>query len=258
MNDTAIRIITAKPGATHLFFLGQAGFVVKSGSGILLGIDLYLSNCVERVEGHIGYKRLIPSMLTPEELTFDYLIATHPHFDHFDMDAVPIMMSNGKTRLYASVNCEAEVKRLMMTNERITYVEAGDSTVMDDIKVQFVPCDHGTGAQDAVGVVIAVDGKTIYIAGDTCLRLDSAAELQKDFGAGLDVLIAPINGAYGNLNEGECVALSRALHPCLTIPCHYGMFASHGGNPGAFMERMNQELPQQKYLLMAPGEQLTL
>ena len=99
MNDTAIKILTAESGKTHLFFIGQAGYIIKSSSGQLLGFDLCLSECVERVEGHMGFKRLIPKILDPFELTLDCLIATHPHFDHFDMDAVPQMMSNHHTKL---------------------------------------------------------------------------------------------------------------------------------------------------------------
>ena len=43
MNDFAIRVLTAPLGKTHLFSVGQAGFIIKSKSGQLLAIDLYLS-----------------------------------------------------------------------------------------------------------------------------------------------------------------------------------------------------------------------
>ena len=115
--DFALKVLTAPLGKTHLFFVGQAGFIIKSASGQLLGIDLYLSECVERIEGHIGFKRLLPKLLEPFDLQFDCLIATHPHYDHFDMDAIPQMMSNHITQLFASVECEKEVKRLKMLDE---------------------------------------------------------------------------------------------------------------------------------------------
>lgn len=241
---------------TSIFFLGQAGFAFKSKSGMLLGLDMYLSCCVERVEGHIGYKRLLPTILNPSDVEFDYLIATHPHFDHFDMDSIPTMMANHRTKLFASVNCQKEVRRMMMTEENITYVKEWDHYEAGDFVLDFVFCDHGIGTPDAVGVVICVDGKKIYITGDTCLRSDKFDEIKK-YGL-FDVMIAPINGAYGNLNEKECVELSKALVPNLTIPCHYGMFASHGGNPGLFMEYMKKELPDQKFLLMTMGERYDL
>ena len=256
MNDTAIKILTAESGKTHLFFIGQAGYIIKSSSGQLLGFDLCLSECVERVEGHMGFKRLIPKILDPFELTLDCLIATHPHFDHFDMDAVPQMMSNHHTKLYASVNCEAEVKRLMMTGENTTYVKPGDSCDCGDFHIDFVDCDHGEGAPDAFGAVITVDGKKIYIAGDTCLRMDRVEGLKK-YGS-FDVVIGPINGAFGNMNEKDFAEFSHALESKLTIPCHFGMFATHGGDPGKFLEIMKNEYPDDSSLLMSLGEGIIL
>lgn len=254
--NLAVNILTARKAS--LFFLGQAGFAFKSEKGTLLGIDLYLTNCVERVEGHDGYKRLLPVVLSPDEIIFDYVIATHPHYDHFDVDAIPILMGNGHTELIASVNCWKEMERLCLTDDksrlRTRYVKAGDSLQLKDIYVEFVICDHGTGAPDAVGVVLTIDGKKIYVTGDTCLGPDIVQELLKK--EPFDYMIAPINGAYGNLNEEECVRLCETLQPKVTIPCHYGMFAAHGGNPGKFREYM--EKAGRKYELMCVGGQLVI
>lgn len=212
---------------------------------------MYLTHCVERAEGHMGYKRLLPVVLSPDEIIFDYVIATHPHYDHFDMDAIPTLMANHRTKLFASVECEKEMKRLLLTNENTSYVKPGDEADAGDFHLEFVRCDHGQGAPDALGLIITVDGKRIYIAGDTCLHLDQVPELGK-----IDLMIAPINGAYGNLNEKECMELSKELKPGMTIPCHYGMFASHGGHPGLFREYMEKEnLP---YYLMTVGEQFNI
>lgn len=260
MGNFATKILTARIGETHLFFAGQAGYIIKSSSGQLLAIDLYLSECVERIEKNMGFKRMSPRILDPFELEFDYVIATHPHMDHFDMDSIPEMMSNGKTRLFCSVDCEKLIKKLDMTDEatgsRITYVKPGENYAAGDFDIHFVYCDHGSGAPDAVGVVVRVDGKNIYETGDTCLRIDRLDEI-RDFGK-IDVMIAPINGAFGNLDETECAKLSNALKPELTIPCHYGMFASHGGNPGKFFDVMKNSFPENRFLLMCEGEKLTL
>ena len=256
MLDTAIKILTAKRGQTHLLSIGQAGFVIKSANGQFLGMDLYLSECVERIEGHVGFKRLLPKILESADIDFDVLIATHPHYDHFDMDSLPSMMDNQKTRLFASIECEREVKRLLISKANVTYVKPGDKATVGDFRIDFINCDHGMGAPDAVGLIITVDNKRFVVAGDTCLRLDRKEEYLKQ--GPIDILIAPINGAYGNLNEEECVQLSCALEPHLTIPCHYGMFASHGGNPGLFHKIMSEQHPERPYLLMAQGEILDL
>lgn len=256
MNTLAQTIISAKTGKTTLFSAGQAGYIIKSSSGQLLGIDLYLSDCVERLEGNIGFKRLLPRLLAPYDIAFDCLIATHPHFDHFDFDSIPELMSNGTTHLFASVECEGLVRKLSMTNDGITYIKPGDTYEYGDFTLHFVNCDHGTGAPDAVGVIVEVDGKIIYEAGDTCLRLDRTDEYLS-FGQP-DVMMAPINGAYGNLNEEDCARLAATLKPKLTIPCHYGMFALHGGNPGLFMNKMREICPELSYTLLTQGEAVTI
>lgn len=254
MNDLAIKILSAETGSTHIFSVGQAGFIIKTSEGKLIAIDIYLSDCVERLEGHMGYKRLVPKVLDAGDLVFDVIICTHPHWDHFDFDSIPALMSNGRTRLYCSVDCEKLVKELKLEyyEKNITYVKPGSIVDEDGFALQFVNCDHGEGARDAVGVVIHTDGKRIYEAGDTCLRLDRVNEIKLP----LDVLIAPINGAYGNMDSDDCVKLAEALKPEVTIPCHYGMFASHGGDPGRFIELMKET--GLKTLLMTPGEKYTI
>ena len=237
-----------------IFSTGQAGFIIKSSNGQLLAIDLYLSECVERIEGNVGFKRLLPKVLQPDDLVFDVVVCTHPHHDHFDIDAVPEMLANGHTKLFCSIDCKKLVKQLQLEyySDATTYVAPGDHYIVGDFDISLVNCDHGDGAPDAVGVVVRVDGKVIYEAGDTCLRLDRINEIPKP----LDVLIAPINGAFGNLNEEDCASLSRALNPQITIPCHYGMFALHHGDVGKFYDIMTEEkLP---FRILRQGEKYSL
>lgn len=240
-------------GKTSLFFVAQAGFILKSANGTTMGIDLYLSDCVERFD---GFKRLSPKVFRPDELELDYLAATHWHLDHFDIDSIPILMANGKTKLICAEDCCEHVQNLHLDESRVTYVRVGTHVTCEDIDLDAVFCDHGTGAPLAVGLVVTIDGYKIYIAGDTSLRLDKAPEIAK-YGP-FDVMIAPINGAFGNLNEAENVQLCAFHKPKLNIPCHFWTFAEHYGNPGIYMNEMMKMLPDQKYCIMAPGEQIFL
>ncbi len=251
MLDFATRVLAAK--GPCLFSVGQAGFIIKSSSGQLLGIDLYLSDCVERLEGHAGFKRLLPQILDSTDLDFDVIVCTHPHWDHFDVDSVPEFLRNG-AKVFVSVDCEKLIRQLQLNyyGNQITYIKPGDSFECGDFKLLFVNCDHGTGAPDAVGVVVFVDDHVIYEVGDSCLRLDRASEIPYS----LDVLIAPINGLFGNMDSKDVAILSKKLNPAITIPCHYGMFASHGGDLKSFYDTMTeQKLP---FLLMKQGEQYKL
>lgn len=251
MLDFAANVKTAT--GPCIFSVGQAGYIIKSKSGSLLAVDLYLSDCVERLEGHVGFKRLLPKILDPVELDFDVIICTHPHWDHFDVDAVPDMMLD-KTQLFCSADCEALVRQCGMDGfeNHIQYIKPGDKASVQDFDISFINCDHGTGAPDAVGVVVRVDGYTFFETGDTCLRLDRVNEMPQS----PDVLIAPINGEYGNMNSRDVIELARALKAAVTVPCHYGMFASHGGNLKEFYD-LSQEY-KVPVLLMRQGEQYRL
>lgn len=255
MNDFSMKVLSATLGKTHIFSVGQAGYIIKSASGQLLAIDLYLSECVERIEGNMGFKRLLPGILSPFELSFDVLITTHSHTDHFDIDSVPELMSNNQTKLYAAIDCKDLVQRLKMTEKNVTYVVPGESYESGDFIIHCINCDHGAGAPDAIGVVVEVDGKRVLEVGDSCLRLDRIEEYLS-FGS-IDVMIAPINGAYGNLNEEECAKLADMIQADMVIPCHYGMFASHGGNPGKFYRIMKEQYPKNEFILMTQGEKYT-
>ena len=251
MPDFATKVLTAT--SPCLFATGQAGFILKSASGQLLAIDLYLSECVERLEGNKGFKRLLPQLLSPSDVPFDVVICTHPHLDHFDIDTVPEMVAKG-AKLFCSVECEKLVRQLQMEYyaDQITYVKPRNKASAGDFEISFVNCDHGTGAPDAVGVVVRFDGKTIYEVGDSCLRLDRIREIPKP----LDVLISPINGMYGNMDSDDTAQLAEALKPGITIPCHYGMFASHGGDLKHFYDVMTEKkLP---FALMRQGEEIKL
>ena len=253
MLDIAQNIRNASLGKSHIFFLGQAGFVFKNEMGRLLGVDLYLSDCVSRYD---GFKRLLPFTIQPGEIEFDYLITTHAHYDHFDPDSIPELLFNKRTQLFASENCSKEIERLQCSSERIVYVQRGYKIELDGFKLEFVFCDHGQSAPDAVGVVIDINGRYVYITGDTCLRLDMTDRIKRE--RKFDILIAPVNGTFGNMDESDVLELCRVLKPELLIPCHFGCFAEQWGSLGALSEKISLNMPQQKYNLMRVGEFISI
>lgn len=242
---------SVRPGKVGVFWLGQAGFAIKSENGTLIAVDPYFSDCCNR---YFGFRRLIPYILTPYDVEFDAIVCSHAHYDHFDVDGIPQALAGGKTRLIGAEDCRAECERLHI-QDNVTFLTVGDRTEIDDITVTALPCDHGELAPDALGLLFEVSGKKIYMMGDTSYRPDYLTnECLRD----LDLLILPINGAFGNLNEREGAQVCATLKPKLAIPCHFGNFAEHGGNPGAFADIMQNEVPDVAYRLMRVGEGILL
>jgi len=249
MKEFAEKISNAILGKTHIFSLGQAGFIMKNKRGELLAIDLYLSDCVERIEpDHIGYKRLLPKILSPDEIKLDILVCSHFHRDHYDVDAVPILMDNTKTVLFCPKDCEQDITNVGIKKYQI--IEPGITVKQGDFTIHFTNCDHGDGAPYAVGIIVETDGMVILSVGDSSLRIDRKEEYLS-YGD-IDVLIAPINGKYGNMNENEFLKLADILNPRVSIPCHYGMFADHGGSIMTFYEKAKET--DHGFLIMAQGE----
>ena len=241
----------------RLWSLGQAGYLLKSRGGELLGVDLYLSDCVEADEpDHLGHHRLQAHLLRPAELTLDTLVATHAHYDHFDPDSVPGLLSAGKTLLVASERCREEVEKCGASAERVRFAAPGDCIGSGDFLLECLPCDHGEAAPDAFGLRITVNGKTVVMAGDTCLHPEYAP-LYCEKGA-IDLFIAPINGTNGNLSETDCAVLTALVHPRQVLPRHFGMFAAQRGDPGLFLEQMRLRAPEIPVLLLAMGESAAL
>jgi L-ascorbate 6-phosphate lactonase len=246
LNETKI-----ENGQVGVFFLGQAGFLLKTHKEKLIAIDPYFSNCCERF---FGFKRLMPYILDAEELYLDYLIISHGHYDHFDPDSVPTLMKNGKTELIGALDTQIECEKINI-NKNVTYIAAGDIIKREEIIVRGMPCDHGELAPDALGLLIEIEDKKIYYMGDTSYRPDL---LNNPLLKNIDLLILPINGAFGNLNEEEAAKTINILKPQISVPCHFWNFAEHGGNPMEFMKAMKVITPESDYLLMRQGENIIL
>ncbi len=144
-------------GSIAVFWLGQAGFALKTADGMVTAVDPYLSDCCER---YFGFRRLMPKLVDPSDFPLDALFCTHAHYDHFDPDAVPLLLANG-ARLYAARDCAAECDRLHI--ERARYLKAGDTVQVGDLRAEAVRCDHGAGTPDAIGLLFTAGGKRIYL-----------------------------------------------------------------------------------------------
>lgn len=247
-----------------IFFVGQCGYIFKTPNGKLIGLDLYLSDCCER---YFGFKRLSAKLFEPDEILFDYILASHDHYDHFDIDSMPSLISNKKTKLLTNKSGAKICEELKIAPEKFETLEMDMEYSFDDFAVKTVFCDHGDLCPDALGFLLKINNFKIYFAGDTAYRPEKIKYLKNE---NIDVMIAPINGAYGNLNADECAMYAEVVSPKLTIPCHFWTFAQHGGDPMRFINNMdnvnvinninlmNNSETNLKYKLMAQGEYLIL
>ena len=248
-----IRETEVEDDSLALFWISQAGFVYKTPSGKVIYIDPYLTDYVHRLlpnEGY-GFKRIMGTPIEAEEVEADYVVSTHSHPDHFDVDAIAILAQGPRVHFVGAPDCRAEYAKLGIAPERYSIFTAGQTLDYGDFALTGVYADHGDLAPDALGVVLTVGDIRVWQVGDTAYRPDRWREV---FALGIDILIPPINGAYGNLDGVEAARLAHDTRAAIAIPCHFWMFVEHNGNPAQFMEACKELAPEVRPLLLSQGE----
>ena len=224
-----IRRTGVLPGELAVCWLGQAGFLLKDCQGKVLVIDPYLSNCGEQMR---GFKRLSPILLAPEELTPDYYLITHLHFDHFDYETVPKILERGTSPLFLGPSsCREKLLELGAPSGQCVRLDRGESYRDTAVSIRAVTADHGTMAPDAIGVLLERGGYRLYFSGDTAYREDifqAAAAFRPD------MAMLSVNGRFGNMNAQEGARAAALCGAKYAVPCHFWTFAEHGGDPGDF------------------------
>lgn len=247
----SIREAVPRPGSVALFYLAQAGFCIKTGAGAVVYVDPYLTDSCERL---FGFKRLIAAPITPAEAEADVVASTHAHADHLDPDALPVIARNPRTRFLGSPDCEEVYRRCGLARERYTILRQEETATLAGVGFRATYADHGELAPDAIGLLISVDGVTIYNVGDSAYRPQKMAA---SLNCRVDVMISPINGQFGNMDAVETCRLAAIIKPKVLIAAHFGMFAEHGGDVEAFLEAARALPAGIEARVMAPGELLT-
>ena len=245
---TEIRNAQIEKGELIIVWLGQAGFIIKESTGRIVVIDPYLSDCCEKV---FGFKRLSPKIVRPGELKCDILFSSHEHLDHLDIDAIPLLFSDKDTVMIGAESSVKSCLEMGIGKDKLNALKTGEVIDSGWIKFSGVYADHGELSPEAIGVLIELEGISIYYAGDTSFCPEKIKDTLK---CEPDILIAPINGEYGNLDHKEAVLLAEAVNAKTVIPCHFWMFAEHGGNPMLFMKEAEKIRDKCSSLMLCPGE----
>lgn len=250
-----IKSVHPKPHQIALFFIAQAGFCIKTSSGKTIFIDPYLSDACERL---FGFKRMIPAVISAEEVDADLYLITHHHADHLDPDTMPVVVKNAKTVFVIAPDCKFLMDELNVPAARYHVLREGDEANVSGVSIRAIYADHGELAPEALGYLIEIEGVTIYHAGDTAYR---PVEIMASLNSTVDIMIAPINGQYGNMNAAEACRLALDVNPKIIIPSHYWMFLEHvsengAGDPATFMKEASTLPKSVKAKVMAPGEHL--
>ncbi|MGI8633416.1 MAG: metal-dependent hydrolase [Solirubrobacterales bacterium] len=152
-----------------------------------------------------------------------HIILTHGHVDHV-ADARHLFDLHADAHLIAMV----EIAEWYHGDgvENVSDPNLGGTVEFDWGWVRYVPAFHtntlpdGSSIGQAAGVIVNLDGTTVYHLGDTCLFSDLELHASRDQP---DIAIIPIGGHY-TMDRHDAVKAAEWVGAATVIPCHYDTF----------------------------------
>lgn len=213
------------PRSVAIWWIGQAGFVLKTAAHSVIFVDPYLSDSCNRLHG-LG--RVVPVPIPPAEVQADLVVMTHDHDDHADIETVvPIAAASPQAQFAGPPSVGQVLRGWGIPAGRFVALQRGETKKLAGAEFTAVYAEH---TPDSVGFVIRSEGIGVYISGDT-----SYVQPLHDIALHRpDIAILCINGRWGNLNIEEAVRLTQVLQPAVAIPMHYDMFRENSADPQEF------------------------
>ena len=174
-------------------WLGHASFEISDGK-----TKLYLD----------------PYVLPQQPKKADFILVTHDHFDHCDLEKISSIQTND-TRIITTLACiqkglvgktntlaPGEFFEYSANNLKVEAIEAYN------IGKEFHP--KGSG----IGFVFTFNGRKFYFAGDTdrIPEMDNLTDIYMAF--------LPIGGKY-TMDVTEAAEAAEAIMPSIVVPMHY-------------------------------------
>jgi L-ascorbate metabolism protein UlaG (beta-lactamase superfamily) len=256
-------------GSVALWWLGQAGFVVR-GAGMTLLIDPFLSQYKGR--------EVAPPFTAEESSKVDYILCTHEHIDHMDLPTLQVVMRKWtEARIVAPQPIVEQITKVGIAAERVQGVQPGETIKLGDATVfpieavhgiSFPPVVYNFGLEESgglyrfLGYAVELNGVTMYHAGDLLIH-DGLVQRLQDLH--IDLALLPINGRsyfrerlnlVGNIDEREAADLAAAANIPAVIPTHYEMFGANVGRPGFFVDYIRSNHPEMTCYVPAHGKRL--
>lgn len=221
-------------------FLGHAAVQVKAGTTFIL-IDPFLTGNPQAAAG-------------PDQVQADVIVVTHGHGDHLG-DAEAIAKRTG-----ALVIANAEISGYLSKRGVKTHaLHIGGGYRFPFGRVKLTIAHHGSSLPDGsyggnpAGVLLYLEGKTLYHAGDTGLFYDMKLIGEE----GVDLAFLPIGDNY-TMGLEDALRAVKLIQPKVVIPMHYDTFPVIPEDPHKFAARVAEEVPGVQCVVLRPGESFAL
>ena len=184
---------------------------------MLDNIEVFTQNSI-RIRSDRGTIYVDPFRMKEESHDADYVLITHSHYNHFSIEDIRKVVGK-KTLLVVPEKMEDDAGELRPDVKDIVTVKPGIYKEINGLELETVPAYntikpfHPKRAE-WVGYILRLDGKRIYIAGDTGATKE-ARQVK------CDIALLPIGGTF-TMDAKKAADLTNLIRPEYAIPVHYG------------------------------------
>lgn len=200
-------------------------------------IEVNTQNSI-RITSRVGTIYVDPLEIANDAHDADYILITHDHYDHFSPEDIR-KVAKADSILVVPEKMADKTQEVAGDVEKIETVKPGVYQELNGLEFETVSAYnllkpfHPKSA-DWVGYVLRIDGKRIYIAGDTDATKEAKA-------VKCEVALVPIGGTY-TMDAKKAAELVNAIRPNVAIPVHYGNIVGRPSDGDVFAQNVKDPI----------------
>ncbi len=198
-------------------------------------IEVFTQNSI-RIKSPAGIIYLDPFRINGDPHDADFIFITHDHSDHFSPGDIK-KVAGDSTVYIVPEKLSDGVRGIAGSKDKIILVKPGMFYTANRLEFDTVAAYntlkpfHPKGA-GWVGYILRIDGKLVYIAGDTDATKEAKA-------VKCNIALVPIGGTY-TMNAKQAAELINTIQPDIAIPTHYGAVVGSPEDADVFKENVKE------------------
>lgn len=174
-----------------------------------------------RIHSSVGIIYIDPFKIDIAYNDADYIFITHDHYDHYSVEDIKKVVGE-KTVFVVPEKMGRTVSSDFKGHGEIRTVSPGKECIVNNIEFETVAAYNllkpfHPKMAGWCGYILILDGKRIYVAGDTDATKEAKA-------VKCEIAMVPIGGTF-TMDAKKAAELINTIKPQVAIPTHFGSVA---------------------------------